>query len=190
MSDYALLLLSAGLLWVGIRNRAGVRSNAASSEDAARIYTEELLAVEPNLSGKEPDIAGKQPRGIRNKNPGNIRYNGTAWVGLDNPPSDGSYCRFTDARFGIRAMARVLNSYQKRGLVSIRQIISTWAPVNENNTASYIAAVSKRMNWAADVPVGNDQWPVLIAAIIHHENGKQPYSRGFIEEGVRMAWQY
>lgn len=31
------------------------------------------------------------PRGIRNNNPGNIRYDGTNWQGLDNPPSDGTF---------------------------------------------------------------------------------------------------
>ena len=31
-------------------------------------------------------------------------------------------------------------------------------------------------------------YPELIAAIIHHENGEQPYAMATIYEGIALAW--
>jgi hypothetical protein len=68
-------------------------------------------------------------RGIRNNNPGNIRYTGTPWQGLDEPKSDGQFCRFANPCWGIRAIARTLITYQdKHGLNSVYQMIARWAP--------------------------------------------------------------
>jgi len=128
------------------------------------------------------------PRGIRNNNPGNIRYNsGTQWDGLADPPHDGDYCIFSNVRYGIRAMARVLGSYSRRGVVTIESIISTWAPDSENNTRAYISAVAQRTGFSAGDVLSQKEWPVLIEAIIHHENGLQPYSMQVIKEGVALA---
>jgi len=137
--------------------------------------------------GELSDSGGFLPRGIRNKNPGNIRYDGTKWQGLDNPPSDGAYCRFIDAKYGIRAMARVLASYRRRGIVTLRDIIQTWAPDFENPTESYIYAAAARSGINPDEPVTGDLVPVLIEAIIHHENGQQPYTMAEIRAGVALA---
>jgi hypothetical protein len=127
------------------------------------------------------------PRGIRNNNPGNIRYDGTNWQGLDNPPSDGTFCRFVDVKYGIRAMARILTNYQKRGIVSVRDIISTWASATENNTSSYIMHVASKLDLLIDAPVPSYKWPALIDAIIQHENGQQPYTMAQIQTGIALA---
>ncbi len=151
----------------------------------------DLLAIDPKL---EPESfpAGVEspkqwPRGIRNNNPGNIRYTGAKWMGLSDPASDGEYCRFTNVRYGIRAMARILKSYRARGLDSIDEIIGTWAPDSENNTFAYVVSVSQRMGFAAELPLSVEQWPELIESIIYHENGVQAYSIKIIEEGVALA---
>lgn len=151
----------------------------------------DLLAVDPGL---EPESfpAGVSsvkvwPRGIRNNNPGNIRYTGTRWQGLASPSSDGEYCIFKNVRYGIRAMAKILNSYAGRGLVSIDQIINTWAPESENNTTAYIFSVAQKLGVDPREPLDKNDWPALIGAIIYHENGAQPYSMQIINEGVALA---
>ena len=52
----------------------------------------------------------KLPRGIRNKNPGNIKL-GTDWDGLAAEQLDPTFCTFGEAVMGIRALMRILLTY-------------------------------------------------------------------------------
>jgi hypothetical protein len=136
----------------------------------------------------ETDVIDQNlPRGIRNNNPGNIRYDGTRWQGLDEPPSDGAFCRFVDVRYGIRAMVKILNSYYARNIDSVEAIISTWSPASENDTQAYISHVAFTLDVLRDSYLPKEKWPELIAAIIKHENGQQPYTLAAINEGVALA---
>jgi len=128
----------------------------------------------------------KLTRGIRNKNPGNIRdsiYNN--WNGKTGVDGAG-FVIFSDARFGIRAIGKTIDSYQRRSVLTIAQIIETWAPPSENNTASYIQSVAARMATSPDyIPSRSkgDYLP-LVKAIITHENGFNPYSDDEINQGL------
>ena len=85
------------------------------------------------------------PRGMRNNNPGNIRISTNAWQGKvpAGQNTDGAFEQFSAYIWGIRAMIKNLISYQQqRGLSTLRQIISTWAPSTENDTNAYISRVS------------------------------------------------
>ncbi len=85
------------------------------------------------------------PRGIRNNNPGNIRW-GSKWKGLVPEPerTDQSFCQFVDPVYGIRAIAKVMFSYRdKHGLNTVESIINRYAPPNENNTQGYIQRVRR-----------------------------------------------
>jgi hypothetical protein len=131
------------------------------------------------------------PRGIRNNNPTNIDYHkGTDWLGLDTPPTDGRFCRFTDAVYGLRAAAKILLKYRKRGITSVQGIIGTWAPSVENNTSAYVRAVSGALGVGPSDPIDVTKPAVmreLLAAIVHHENGSQPYNAATIDEAMLMA---
>ena len=141
------------------------------------------------------------PRGIRNNNPGNIDFNPkTKWQGLvmDLERTDSRFCQFKDATWGIRAMARVLITYQdKYGLNTVRGIINRWAPPNENSTAGYVAAVCNATSFHADEPLDLQRYEALcplVEAIIRHENGIGPkanantwYDRSLIDPGLRLA---
>lgn len=130
-------------------------------------------------------------RGLRNNNPGNLEYDGTAWEGLATPPSDGTFFVFTAPVYGIRAMARTLENYiAVDGLPStVTAIISRWAPPVQNDTAGYIAAVDS----ALGLTPGNDAIDLtvslapLITAIIQQENGLNPYSNATIAQGISLA---
>lgn len=54
-------------------------------------------------------------RGIRNNNPGNIRW-GDEWKGLvpETQRTDKSFCQFKSAEYGIRAMIIILRNYQRK----------------------------------------------------------------------------
>lgn len=124
-------------------------------------------------------------RGLRNNNPGNIRH-GDKWRGLAAVQSDPAFCTFIAPVYGIRAMVKILQSYRRRGLNTVAEIISAWAPTVENDTAAYIKSVCARVGVGPNDPVepGN---PDLIKAIIRHENGQQPYSDNTINDGIKLA---
>ena len=88
------------------------------------------------------------PRGIRNNNPLNIRYNPmTTWKGKvnDAAKTDNQFEEFSTMVFGLRAALKLIHNYMWfHGCNTIEKIISRWAPASENNTSSYIAYVCKR----------------------------------------------
>ena len=131
------------------------------------------------------------PRGIRNNNPGNIDYNGTKWLGLAEPPTDGRFCRFTTPEHGIRAIVRVVRTYYTHhNLNTIRGIIDRWAPPIENDTKAYVDHVASRCGVGADQvvdPTTLDILTPLVETIIAHENGQQPYDAETIRRGILMA---
>ena len=132
------------------------------------------------------------PRGIRNNNPGNIRW-GSDWLGLkkDGKSQDPSFCVFESPEYGIRALARLLRNYQRLyGLDTVRKIIGRYAPPVENDTQSYIMTVAKQLGVEPDTAINtNDEatMVVLVKAIIRHENGQQPYDNDTILKGIRSA---
>ncbi len=126
------------------------------------------------------------PRGIRNNNPGNIRWdNRTDWKGMIGV-DDKNFVIFSHMIWGIRAMNRVLDSYARRGLVTIETIIPTWAPATENDTDSYVRSVVMQTGLNADRPIGTHERPALISAIIRHENGRD-LTASLIAEGINAA---
>jgi hypothetical protein len=139
-----------------------------------------------------------QSRGYRNRNPGNIGYvPANKWqgqAGIEPPPAAGARARFAvfpAHEWRIRALAVLLIAYQdKHGLRTIREIISRWAPSNENATDAYIRHVADLTGRGADVPLNlhdiADLRP-LVVAIITHELGGQPYTDAVIDEGLRRA---
>ena len=83
------------------------------------------------------------PRGIRNNNPLNIRV-GNVWLGEVKYPTDPHFEQFNSMEYGLRAgfvlLRRYIRHYKRQ---TIEDIISSWAPSNENNTKAYIDTVVK-----------------------------------------------
>ncbi|MCU6377803.1 structural protein [Morganella morganii] len=133
----------------------------------------------------------KPARGERNNNPGNIDYNpANKWQGQlpHDPKIESRFCRFQSPEYGIRAIYKLLQTYQtKYGLNSVKAIINKYAPPNENNTAGYINRA------AADIGIGiNDHLDTkdkktgiaLATAIVGVELGYQPY----LPDVFERAW--
>jgi len=135
----------------------------------------------------------KPPRGIRNRNPGNIRRGPSKWKGLapDTEQTDPDFCVFRAPEWGIRAIARILITYRHQHRArTIAEVIATWAPSSENNTAAYIAAVAKETGHGAHEIYDYTARPELerlVRAIIRHENGQQPYSDAVIKAALDLA---
>lgn len=132
-------------------------------------------------------------RGIRNNNPGNIEYNpATKWQGLDNPPTDGRFCRFKSAPYGIRAIARTLIVYyDQHGIDTIREAFNRYAPPSDkNDTAAYIAAICKDVGAAAGQKVDFHDYKILramVCGIIEHENGMDSYLEYYTDAQIDKA---
>jgi len=129
-------------------------------------------------------------RGIRNHNPGNIEH-GEAWIGLAEVQADSRFAAFKQPEFGIRAIGRILRTYQDRyGLRTVRGIISRWAPPHENPTERYIQFVADRVCGIQPCLANIKDSAVMqkfIEAIIRFENGIMPYSDALLARGVEMA---
>ncbi|EES5102583.1 lytic transglycosylase [Escherichia coli] len=131
----------------------------------------------------EPDQIGQAAkRGERNNNPGNLNFAGQAGAELERP--GGRFARFETAFDGLRALSRQLMLYAGRGINSVEKIISTWAPASDNNnTAAYIQAVSQRLGVDPRVALNMKDpqtMSALMSSIIHHENGRNIYSKELI----------
>ncbi|NSL34548.1 lytic transglycosylase [Citrobacter werkmanii] len=121
-------------------------------------------------------------RGERNNNPGNLNFAGQAGASLESP--GGRFARFETSFDGLRALSRQLMLYAGRGINSVEKIISTWAPASDNNnTSAYIQAVSQRLGVDPRVALNMKDpqtMSALMSSIIHHENGRNIYSRELI----------
>lgn len=128
-------------------------------------------------------------RGIRNNNPGNIRKGTSEWQGMSPVQKDTAFVQFVTPVYGIRALAVLLKNYSSRyGLNTVEGLISRYAPPSENITGSYVSAVSKAIGVDARQTINvAAMLPGLIAAIIKHENGLQPYPESLIRQGVSLA---
>lgn len=82
------------------------------------------------------------PLGLRNNNPGNIRP-GDSWVGMIG--SNQGFVVFSDISWGIRAMATDLGNDMRKGLDTVRKLITEYAPPAENDTEAYIRSVIRDM---------------------------------------------
>lgn len=91
-----------------------------------------------------------QTRGMRNNNPGNLRYaKSVTWVGLvqERERKDTAFFEFKSVYWGLRAMImQIRNYYRKKRDLTIKDIISRYAPSFENNTKSYYEEVAKFCN--------------------------------------------
>lgn len=139
------------------------------------------------------DESKRLPRGVRQHNPLNVRP-GDPWEGLADPPEDGGFCVFINNVFGFRAAARILiRYYDVYKLVTVKDIVTRWAPpADNNNTQAYIAAVCNRTGWLADEVIApksyEDCWKLLRAMTIQEQGSfDQFFKKWELDDGLRRA---
>jgi hypothetical protein len=135
------------------------------------------------------------PRGLRNRNPGNIRYvEGVTSLYQGCIGSDGAFCIFDTDHNGLRALCKLQLVYQdKHGLRTVRGCIDRWAPPEENDTGAYVAAVARDLNVGPDDEIDLHRDLLLAGmatAIVRHENGQQPYAASEIMAAAQDALGY
>jgi hypothetical protein len=192
--------MSLAAWWRRIWQRDAIPPAPADMLGAATLPQPEPL---PHVVIPEPaprnlsalDAKAMQARGYRNKNPGNIDWNArNGWLGqvgiepTGNPPR---FAVFESHEYGIRALTRLLDSYQtKHGLWTVAGIINRWAPPNENVTSSYVAFVARMVGVRPDEPVDVTTYAVarpMVEAIIRKELGGNPYPPEVIDAGLKLA---
>ncbi len=131
------------------------------------------------------------PRGIRNKNPGNVRVSQQKWKGEVHPGTDKDFCQFSTMPYGVRCTAMVfLDYYHTHSLRSVAQMINRWAPPVENETSAYVQAVAARMGVKADAALDLTKPSVLealCAAVFHQEEGGSFVASADLDNGVTLA---
>ena len=152
------------------------------------------------LTGGTPDVEAGEPtaqvstnqretKGIRNNNPGNIEVGGDKWYGAVS--DDGRFLIFKGALHGIRAVAKLIRTYEaKYNLNTIEGIITRWAPPKENDTESYIKSVAQKTGIKRDAKlnINNDTTMMkLVNAIIAHENANYRYNQSVVKGAVDLA---
>lgn len=135
-----------------------------------------------------------KPKGIRNNNPGNLRDTGTAWNGRIGQDASG-FIKFSSPFYGLRAAARNLYNYRKRGVGTIAGIAQLWAPASDgNNVNEYAQGLSNETGINSDAFINLSDPTVLaglVKGIVRNENGtnlgRPWYSDTLVMQAVRSA---
>ena len=128
--------------------------------------------------------ASKNTPGFRNHNPGNLK------AAPNSTGKRGKFSTFASDDDGLSAMARQLMLYGDRGNNTPGGIIQTYAPSSENNTRAYIDDVTSRTRYGADqrLDLHNPEvLKTLMAAMIQHEQGSQPYTEEQLKKAIQSA---
>lgn len=126
----------------------------------------------------------------QNNNPLNIRFNpANNWQGQIT--SYKGFCVFKNNAYGFRAAYRILCTYIKNGIDTIEDIITRWAPPNENNTEKYIQFVENETIIPRKLKLTNntihDYWTIII---ILQAMAKMECGKDYDEQMINLFINY
>lgn len=84
----------------------------------------------------------------------NIR-SGQRWIG--SVGSTKGFVDFVSRDYCIRAWLKLMRTYRMRGIVSLAQIISVFAPPTENDTRGYIGYCCDSLGCTPEYRLGSDE---------------------------------
>lgn len=126
-----------------------------------------------------------QPLGIRNRNPGNLRF-ANQYGAIRG---EGGFAKFGNDEAGISALHRQLGLYFGRGINTISKIVNKYAPASDNNNVpAYINALMRATGKGAHETLDFGDTETIISlmnGIINQEVGRGHYSRNQIGGVVR-----
>lgn len=141
-------------------------------------------AVSQGLSNYGTIMSKIYPLAERNFNPGNLRFAGQRNAAM----GEGNFAKFSSNEAGLQAMADQLRLYQNRDkLNTIQQIVSKYAPRSENDTAAYIANVSRATGFAPNQNLNLDDQAVLsrlISAMTKQENSRSNFTPDIVSRVI------
>ncbi|WP_439597995.1 hypothetical protein [Falsiroseomonas sp.] len=129
------------------------------------------------------------PRGLRNNNPLNLMWHPAQLAENPGLTSDGRFGVYPSMEAGIAQSIRQMQLNARRGDDTLARMVSRWAPPGENNTAAYIAAVSRATGLAPDARLDMNNPAVLrslVMAMAVQENGRG-LDAGVVDRGVAMG---
>lgn len=141
-------------------------------------YNQSKINLSTKIDISNPEM--KKTAGDGFNNPGNIRQSPIVYIGeIVNPfnyfselvkPNERNFKSFTTMAYGFRAMIKILRAYNNRGLVTLRQMINTYAPPSDNNpTESYVSYVQTKSGIAdADADITELVKGIAVKEIIRH----------------------
>lgn len=145
--------------------------NSYSFLMAAALYAAAIVLATSNFPANTS-------RPLRNHNPLNIRRSANiVWRGMAAKQPDPEFVTFVSDDYGLRAAFRVLDTYiERHRLVTVRAIITRWAPPSENDTETYIRIVCADALMLPDeeYPWTRTERIVLIGAMARVESGIRP----------------
>lgn len=141
---------------------------------------EELMAIAGPPQGRAA------PRGVRNRNSGNIKDGAFARSQPGYVGSDGTFAQFDSEDSGNQAQQTLLaNNYLNKGFNTPAAIVNRYAPVGPENSQesvdNYINYVSQRAGVGPNDVVGPEQLGALAQAMREFETG-QTVGGGFQAE--------
>lgn len=154
------------------------------------VFGSNIQADIPGGSGAFTDNYSNNPngrrlaRGIRNNNPGNLKFVGQYGAVLEDG-IDASHAKFTTMSEGISALERQIGLYLQRGRNTINSIFDIYS---EENKESYKGHVSRVMGIGRDDVISfsdDERIFKLIKSIISMENGKD--ARYISDADIRNA---
>lgn len=175
---------------IALYEKTGKHLGIFDNPDDATAYAEQLHNQQEQLYVQGG--SNGNARGVRNNNPGNIRKSKDVWVGQTG--NDGAFVTFATPAHGIRATGRNLLSYARQGYVTPEQIITRWAPPeDDNDTERYIKFVSEYLNVPRDTRLDLTDLNTLTRlsmAIMIKENGQSEFNKisgDDISNGIQAA---
>jgi hypothetical protein len=139
---------------LGLRRLGGVMAPSVVDILASAITTQE---------------GGPGNLNYRNNNPGNLRFVGQTGAVL----GEGGFARWSTWDEGVYALKAQINLDATRGTdaaghptTTVGELIASWAPASENDTAGYIAAVEQHTGFRASdslLALGADGSPETLA---------------------------
>ena len=95
---------------------------------------------------------------FQNNNPGNLVYAGQPGA----TPGSGGFASFSSYDLGLQAMKNQIQLDADRGTdvtgkptTTIAQLIASWAPPSQNDTAAYVSAVSSSTGYDPNAPLSS-----------------------------------
>ena len=72
------------------------------------------------------------------------------------------FVEFVNKEYAIRAWLILMRTYRRRGLTTLRQIVTTFAPPKENNTEAYIDFVCRQTMYNPGYEIKADSTYILL----------------------------
>lgn len=170
--------------------------SAYGATDKASQLVQDMNAVNrTDSAGTSPtgntiyDLPRNNALGLRNHNPLNLR-SASNETGKVYAGKNGYFSRFGSDEDGLAAASRQLFLYGDRGKHTLQDVISTFAPPNENKVKNYVSAVSGATGFKPGENIdlhSPDVLKRLLPAMIKEEQGTQPFSQKDIDTGINDA---